>query len=65
MRVVGRRAETQLDQQMSQEERLEADPRDETMLTGTQLVVRRGLLLLGVISVLLVGILVRVYVRVE
>ncbi|XP_021550189.1 multidrug and toxin extrusion protein 1 [Neomonachus schauinslandi] len=60
---VGRRDETQLDQQMSQEERLEAYPRDRTVLTGKQLVVRRGLLLLGLISVLLEGILVRIYVQ--
>lgn len=63
MRDVEKKEETQLDQQLHQEEHLPVHPRDLTKLTGRQLVLRRGLLLLGVTAVLLVGILVRVYVR--
>ncbi|XP_029784227.1 multidrug and toxin extrusion protein 1-like [Suricata suricatta] len=65
MTTVETRNETQLDPQMRQEEHLPAPPRDRTPLTGRQLVLRRGLLLVGFISVLLVGILVRVYVPVK
>nr|KAF6458903.1 solute carrier family 47 member 1 [Rousettus aegyptiacus] len=65
MRDVEKKDETQLDQQMHQEEHLQVHPRDMTKLTGRQLILRRGLLLLGVISVLLVGILVRVWVRIQ
>ncbi|XP_049494027.1 multidrug and toxin extrusion protein 1-like [Panthera uncia] len=54
-RAVVQRDETPLDLQMSQDARL----------TGRQLVLWRGLLLLGVISILLLGILLRVYIRVE
>ncbi|ELK15734.1 Multidrug and toxin extrusion protein 1 [Pteropus alecto] len=57
MRDVEKKDETQLDQQIHQEEHLQVHPRDMTKLTGRQLILRRGLLLLGVISVLLVGIL--------
>ncbi|KAM7067442.1 multidrug and toxin extrusion protein 1 isoform 1-T1 [Molossus nigricans] len=64
MRDIEKKDETQLDQQLHQEERLPVHPRDLTALTGRQLVLRRGLLLLGVTAVLLVGILVRVYVRI-
>ncbi|XP_027482239.1 multidrug and toxin extrusion protein 1-like isoform X3 [Zalophus californianus] len=62
MRDLRRKDEIHLDLHISQEEHVQADPRDTTMLTGKQLVVRRGLLFLGLISVLLIGILVRVYV---
>ncbi|KAM5214650.1 multidrug and toxin extrusion protein 1-like isoform 3-T3 [Hipposideros larvatus] len=62
-RDVENKDKTQLDQQIHQEG-LQVHPRDMTKLTGRQLVLRRGLLLLGVISFLLVGILVRVYVRI-
>lgn len=65
MRDVEKKDETQLDQQIHQEEHLQVHPRDMTKLTGRQLILRRGLLLLGVISVLLVGILVRVWVRIQ
>uniref|UniRef100_A0A667HAQ1 Solute carrier family 47 member 1 n=1 Tax=Lynx canadensis TaxID=61383 RepID=A0A667HAQ1_LYNCA len=54
-RAVVQRDETPLDLQMSQDARM----------TGRQLVLWRGLLLLGVISILLLGILLRVYIRVE
>nr|XP_025719701.1 multidrug and toxin extrusion protein 1-like [Callorhinus ursinus] len=62
MRDLRRKDEVRLDLHISQEEHVQADPRDTAMLTGKQLVVRRGLLFLGLISVLLIGILVRVYV---
>ncbi|XP_070338390.1 multidrug and toxin extrusion protein 1-like isoform X2 [Equus asinus] len=62
---IEKKDETQLDQQMHQEECLQVHPRDTTKLSGRQLVLRRGLLLLGVVSVLLLGILVRVYVRIQ
>ena len=61
---VGQKEETQLDQQMCQEEYLEVHPRATWRLSGRQLVLRRGLLLLAVLVILLVGILVKVYVRV-
>nr|XP_020751265.1 multidrug and toxin extrusion protein 1 [Odocoileus virginianus texanus] len=61
---VGQKEETQSDQQMHQEECLEVHPRAAWRLSGRQLVLRRGLLLLAVLVILLVGILVRVYVRV-
>ncbi|XP_014644971.1 PREDICTED: multidrug and toxin extrusion protein 1 [Ceratotherium simum simum] len=64
-RDVEKTDETQLDQQMHQEECPRVHPRDTTKLSGRQLLLRRGLLLLGVVSVLLVGILVRVYVRIQ
>ncbi|KAM8814163.1 multidrug and toxin extrusion protein 1 isoform 1-T1 [Rhynchonycteris naso] len=64
MRSVEKKDDTQQDQQTRQEDRVRVQPRDVTKLTGRQLVLRRGLLLLGVVSVLLVGILVRVCVTV-
>nr|XP_019612986.1 PREDICTED: multidrug and toxin extrusion protein 1 isoform X2 [Rhinolophus sinicus] len=63
-RNVAKKDKAQLDQQMHQEG-LRVHPKDMTKLTGRQLVLRRGFLLLGVISILLVGILVRVYVRIQ
>nr|XP_048304104.1 multidrug and toxin extrusion protein 1 [Myodes glareolus] len=57
--------ETQLDQQMNQQQVLPVHPKASNELSGKQLVLRRGLLLLGVVAVLVGGILVRVYVRVE
>uniref|UniRef100_A0A8C9IYE8 Solute carrier family 47 member 1 n=1 Tax=Piliocolobus tephrosceles TaxID=591936 RepID=A0A8C9IYE8_9PRIM len=53
MNDVGKTGETQLDQQMRQEEPL------------TQLVLQQGLLLLGAFLILLVGILMRFYVRIQ
>ena len=64
IRDVGQKEETQSDQQMRQEECLEVHPRAAWRLSGRQLVLRRGLLLLAVLVILLVGILVKVYVRV-
>lgn len=64
MRDVRRKHETWLDQHRHQED-VQAQPRDTTDLTGKHLVLWRGLLLLGVILILIVGILVRVYVRIE
>ena len=49
---------------MCQEEYLEVHPRATWRLSGRQLVLLRGLLLLAVLVILLVGILVKVYVRV-
>ncbi|XP_032945935.1 multidrug and toxin extrusion protein 1 isoform X2 [Rhinolophus ferrumequinum] len=63
-RNVEKKDKAQMDQQMYQEG-LRVHPRDMTKLTGRQLVLRRGFLLLGVISILLLGILVRVYVRIQ
>lgn len=57
--------ETQLDQQRNQQQVLPVLPKASNELSRIQLVLRRGLLLLGVIAVLVGGILVRVYVRVE
>ncbi|XP_038183441.1 multidrug and toxin extrusion protein 1 isoform X2 [Arvicola amphibius] len=57
--------ETQLDQQTNQQQVLPVQPKASNELSGKQLVLRRGLLLLGVIAVLVGGILVRAYVRVE
>lgn len=64
IRDVGQKEETQSDQQMRQEECLEVHPRAAWRLSGRQLVLLRGLLLLAVLVILLVGILVKVYVRV-
>ncbi|XP_032177949.1 multidrug and toxin extrusion protein 1-like isoform X2 [Mustela erminea] len=64
VRDVRRKHETWLDQHRHQED-VQAQPRDTTDLTGKHLVLWRGLLLLGAILILIVGILVRVYVRVE
>lgn len=65
MKDVEKKDETQLDQQLHQEEHLRVHPKDLTKLTGKQLALRRGLLLLGAIAVLLVGLLVRVCVRTQ
>uniref|UniRef100_A0A2K6PCM3 Multidrug and toxin extrusion protein n=1 Tax=Rhinopithecus roxellana TaxID=61622 RepID=A0A2K6PCM3_RHIRO len=65
MNDVGKMGETQLDQQMRQEEPLPEHPQDSATLSRTQLVLRRGLLLLGAFLILLVGILVRFYVRIQ
>ncbi|XP_054427135.1 multidrug and toxin extrusion protein 1 isoform X2 [Pteronotus mesoamericanus] len=62
MTDVEKEDETQLDQQMHQEECLQAHPKDVAKLTGRQLVLWRGLVLLGAVLVLLAGILVRVCV---
>ncbi|XP_055992852.1 multidrug and toxin extrusion protein 1-like isoform X2 [Sorex fumeus] len=63
MRDVEKKEETQWNQQMLQEEHIQ--PENTSKLSRRQLILRRGLLFLGVISILLVGILVRVYVRTE
>ncbi|XP_050619857.1 multidrug and toxin extrusion protein 1 isoform X2 [Macaca thibetana thibetana] len=65
MNDVGKTGEAQLDQQMCQEEPLPEHPQDSAKLSRTQLVLRRGLLLLGAFLILLVGILVRFYVRIQ
>ncbi|XP_025217696.1 multidrug and toxin extrusion protein 1 isoform X2 [Theropithecus gelada] len=65
MNDVGKTGETQMDQQMRQEEPLPEHPQDSAKLSRTQLVLRRGLLLLGAFLILLVGILVRFYVRIQ
>ncbi|XP_070938598.1 multidrug and toxin extrusion protein 1 isoform X2 [Macaca nemestrina] len=65
MNDVGKTGEAQLDQQMRQEESLPEHPQDSAKLSRTQLVLRRGLLLLGAFLILLVGILVRFYVRIQ
>ncbi|XP_055450085.1 multidrug and toxin extrusion protein 1 [Psammomys obesus] len=59
--------ETQLDRQTNQNQQQASPvcPKDSHRLSGKQLVLRRGLLLLGVVLVLVGGILVRVYIRVE
>lgn len=64
MTDVEKEDETQLDQQMHQEEHPRVHPKDGTRLTGRQLVLWRGLVLFGAILFLLVGILVRVCVRI-
>uniref|UniRef100_G3SMN1 Multidrug and toxin extrusion protein n=1 Tax=Loxodonta africana TaxID=9785 RepID=G3SMN1_LOXAF len=65
MRDVEKKDETQLDEQMHPEDPLSAHPKNRTQLSMKQLILRRGLLLLTVILVLLVGILVRLYVRIQ
>ncbi|XP_007939675.1 multidrug and toxin extrusion protein 1 [Orycteropus afer afer] len=65
MRDVEKKDETQLDQKMHSEEPLSVQPKDRTKLSLRQLILRRGLLLLAVVLVLLVGILVRLYVRIQ
>uniref|UniRef100_A0A2K5QDK7 Solute carrier family 47 member 1 n=2 Tax=Cebus imitator TaxID=2715852 RepID=A0A2K5QDK7_CEBIM len=57
--------ESQSDQQMHQAQPPPVHPRDSAKLSRKQLVLRRGLLLLGVFLILLVGILVRLYVRIQ
>ncbi|XP_041627779.1 multidrug and toxin extrusion protein 1-like isoform X3 [Vulpes lagopus] len=46
-------------------EHLCVQPTGTATLTGSQLMLRRGLLLVGVFSVLLMGILVRVYIKIK
>ncbi|XP_054544982.1 multidrug and toxin extrusion protein 1-like isoform X4 [Talpa occidentalis] len=66
MTDVEKKDETQWDQQMHQEEHLvNIQPRDSAKLSRRQLLLQRGLLFLGFILLLLVGILVRVYVRIQ
>ncbi|XP_045425425.1 multidrug and toxin extrusion protein 1-like isoform X2 [Lemur catta] len=65
MEDVGKKGQTQVDQQAHQEEPLPVHPKDSTKLSWKQLMLWRGLLLLGVILVLLVGIFVRLYVRIQ
>ncbi|KAL1780151.1 multidrug and toxin extrusion protein 1 [Sigmodon hispidus] len=57
--------ETQFDQQTNQQQVLPVHPKESNKLSWKQLALRRGLLLLGVVMVLVGGILVRVYVRIE
>ncbi|KAI5269597.1 multidrug and toxin extrusion protein 1 [Manis pentadactyla] len=64
MRDVETKDETQLDQWMHPGH-LQGCPGDVTELTWRQLILRRGLLLLGAAFLLLVGILVRVCVRTQ
>uniref|UniRef100_A0A2K6BWG1 Multidrug and toxin extrusion protein n=1 Tax=Macaca nemestrina TaxID=9545 RepID=A0A2K6BWG1_MACNE len=56
MNDVGKTGEAQLDQQMRQEESLPEHPQDSAKLSRTQLVLRRGLLLLGAFLILLGGV---------
>lgn len=65
LRDVAKIEATPLGQQPPQEEHVEVHPRAEPTLSGRQLLLRRGLLLLGALSLLLVGILVRVCVRIQ
>uniref|UniRef100_A0A8D0RMX7 Solute carrier family 47 member 1 n=1 Tax=Sus scrofa TaxID=9823 RepID=A0A8D0RMX7_PIG len=65
LRDVAKKEATPLGQQPPQEEHVEVHPRAEPTLSGRQLLLRRGLLLLGAVSLLLVGILVRVCVRIQ
>ncbi|XP_012368606.1 multidrug and toxin extrusion protein 1 [Octodon degus] len=68
MTDIEKKEETQLEQQ-KEETQLEQPPlpahTKDTKLSWKQLVLRRGLLLLGVLLVLLAGILVRVYVKIQ
>lgn len=57
--------ENQLDQQTNQHPALPDHPKDSNKLSGKQLALRRGLLFLGVVLVLVGGILVRIYFRIE
>ncbi|XP_040604739.1 multidrug and toxin extrusion protein 1 isoform X1 [Mesocricetus auratus] len=57
--------ETQLDQQTNQQQVLPVHPKDSNVPSRKQLILWRGLLLLGVVVVLVGGILVRLYVRIE
>lgn len=64
MRVAEKKDEAPLDQQLHQEAAPRRPrPRPPAGLTGRQLALRRGLLLLGLLAVLLAGVLVRVCVR--
>lgn len=53
------------EEQVPQEPPRPAQPVDSAPLSVKQLLLRRGLLLLGVLLVLLAGILVKVYVRIQ
>ncbi|KAL6052327.1 hypothetical protein STEG23_014440 [Scotinomys teguina] len=57
--------ETELDQQTNQQQVLPVHRKDSHKLSRKQLALRRGLLLLGVVVILVGGILVRVYIRIE
>lgn len=59
-----KKEEIQLEQQIRQEQPLPAHTKN-SKLSGKQLVLRRGLLLLGVLLVLLAGILVRVCIKIQ
>nr|KAF6274259.1 solute carrier family 47 member 1 [Myotis myotis] len=63
MRVAEKKDEAPLDQQLHQEAAPRRPRRRPAGLTGRQLALRRGLLLLGLLAVLLAGVLVRVCVR--
>ncbi|KAM4844365.1 multidrug and toxin extrusion protein 1-like [Thomomys bottae] len=65
MRDTEKKDETQLKPQMHQQQPLPEHPADGNTLSGKQLVFRRGLVFLGVVLVLVGGILVRVYVRIQ
>ncbi|XP_042529774.1 multidrug and toxin extrusion protein 1 isoform X1 [Dipodomys spectabilis] len=65
MRDIEKRDEAQLNPRMHQQQPLPEHPADSNTLSGKQLVFRRGLVLLGVVLVLVAGILVRVYVRIQ
>ncbi|XP_010616447.1 multidrug and toxin extrusion protein 1 isoform X1 [Fukomys damarensis] len=65
MRDTEKKEETLSEQQIHQEQPLPTHTRDNGKLSGRQLVLRRGLLFLGVLLVLLIGILVRIYVRIQ
>ncbi|XP_016045099.2 multidrug and toxin extrusion protein 1-like isoform X2 [Erinaceus europaeus] len=65
MRDMEKKDEAQWGPQGPQEEHPQIPPGDTRRLSRRQLVLHRGLLLLGMVSILLVGILVRVYVRVQ
>uniref|UniRef100_A0A8C3WV82 Multidrug and toxin extrusion protein n=1 Tax=Catagonus wagneri TaxID=51154 RepID=A0A8C3WV82_9CETA len=65
MRDVARKEEPLSGQQPHQEEHLEPQPRAEPRLSGRQLLLRRGLLLLAAVSLLLVGIFVRTCVSLQ
>ncbi|XP_062072194.1 multidrug and toxin extrusion protein 1 isoform X2 [Lepus europaeus] len=65
LRDADRKEGAELNEQVHPGLPLPVRPEDSTHLSGKQLVLRRGLLLLGVVLVLLVGILVKVYVRIQ
>ncbi|XP_059762433.1 multidrug and toxin extrusion protein 1-like [Balaenoptera ricei] len=65
IREVEKTEEIQSDQQTCQVECLEVHPRATWKLSGRQRALQRGLLLFGVTVILLVGVLVRVYVRIQ
>ncbi|XP_069916041.1 multidrug and toxin extrusion protein 1 isoform X2 [Oryctolagus cuniculus] len=65
LRDADRKEGAELNEQVHPELPLPVRPEDSAHLSGKQLALRRGLLLLGVILVLLAGILVKVYVRTQ